>query len=233
MDDVSTVLPTAQPEPSPFSQAKRPASPWTEEKIAELTKLWREGRSAALIAQALGPDFTRMSVLGKLHRLGLSHLSKGGPASRYTRLRSTAETERKHPTVAPTPAIAARSPVDPEKRSVAGRIADSGIVMRMKAQAEPQAREAPPHCEIVDLPPEDRPDRIGILELRHSSCRWPLGEPSAPDFGYCGRTSIEGKPYCAEHHARAVARSTGRTITEEHKRAIGAAAKKRWNRARV
>ncbi len=44
---------------------------WTEERIAELKKLWAEGHSASQIATKLG-GITRNSVISKVHRLGLS-----------------------------------------------------------------------------------------------------------------------------------------------------------------
>ncbi len=48
---------------------------WTEERVAQLTKLWSEGLSASQIARALG-DVTRNAVIGKVHRLGLSGRTK-------------------------------------------------------------------------------------------------------------------------------------------------------------
>src|SRR5262245_9763993 len=46
-------------------------SPWREDLIERLKVLWSEGLSASQIADNLGSKFTRMSVLGKVHRLGL------------------------------------------------------------------------------------------------------------------------------------------------------------------
>jgi GcrA cell cycle regulator len=43
---------------------------WTDARIAQLMRLWREGVSAGGIAGALG-DVSRSAVLGKLHRLQL------------------------------------------------------------------------------------------------------------------------------------------------------------------
>jgi GcrA cell cycle regulator len=51
---------------------------WTDARIAQLTKLWTAGVSAAGIAEALG-DVSRSAVLGKLHRLKL--LRSRPPAS--------------------------------------------------------------------------------------------------------------------------------------------------------
>ena len=44
---------------------------WTEERIDLLTALWGEGLSASRCAKLLG-NITRNSVIGKIHRLGLS-----------------------------------------------------------------------------------------------------------------------------------------------------------------
>src|SRR5262245_63846351 len=47
-------------------------SPWTAERVEQLAALWAEGLSATQIAEAIkGAKFTRMSVLGKVHRLKL------------------------------------------------------------------------------------------------------------------------------------------------------------------
>jgi hypothetical protein len=44
---------------------------WTDERVATLTKMWKDGRSAAEIAKELG-GVTRNAVIGKANRLGLS-----------------------------------------------------------------------------------------------------------------------------------------------------------------
>lgn len=44
---------------------------WTDDKIEELKALWGKGLSASQIAGELGEGFTRNSVIGKAHRLGL------------------------------------------------------------------------------------------------------------------------------------------------------------------
>ncbi|MGB0719822.1 MAG: GcrA family cell cycle regulator [Bdellovibrionales bacterium] len=45
---------------------------WTDERVALLTKLWGEGKTAAEIAKELG-GVTRNAVIGKAHRLKLSN----------------------------------------------------------------------------------------------------------------------------------------------------------------
>ena len=54
---------------------------WTPERTKHLTALWKEGRTAAWIARALGPGVSRCAVLGKVYRLGLAR----GPEARRAR----------------------------------------------------------------------------------------------------------------------------------------------------
>lgn len=48
-----------------------------------------------------------------------------------------------------------------------------------------------------------------LLELRHGTCRWPIGRPGDEHFTYCGHAAIEGLPYCPGH-ARLAYRAGGR-----------------------
>lgn len=46
-------------------------SAWWPGRIDALRRLWLEGKTASEIALELGPGFSRNSVIGKAHRLGL------------------------------------------------------------------------------------------------------------------------------------------------------------------
>ena len=42
--------------------------------------------------------------------------------------------------------------------------------------------------------------RVTLMELRESMCRWPLGDPAAAEFRFCGAKSPAGSgPYCCQH----------------------------------
>jgi len=47
------------------------------------------------------------------------------------------------------------------------------------------------------IPDPSKP--IGIMELTAETSRWPIGDPSKDDFGFCGHQSIDGLPYCQSH----------------------------------
>lgn len=61
---------------------------WTEDRIAELKRLWAEGKSGSVIAAALGFE-SRNPVMGKISRLGLFRTSPnckpGAPLTRRAR----------------------------------------------------------------------------------------------------------------------------------------------------
>lgn len=52
---------------------------WTDEKIQQATDMKFIGMTGAAIARALGSDFTRNAVIGKLHRLGVATKEKLAP----------------------------------------------------------------------------------------------------------------------------------------------------------
>jgi GcrA cell cycle regulator len=63
-------------------------SPWTDELIERLKLLWAKGLSASQIAAELkGGKFTRMSVIGKVHRLKLPARKAREPGPPYLRKR--------------------------------------------------------------------------------------------------------------------------------------------------
>src|SRR5262245_55275087 len=54
-------------------------SPWTDDKVEELKRLWAEGYSAQQIARELRIGVTRMAVLGKVNRIGLERRKEPVP----------------------------------------------------------------------------------------------------------------------------------------------------------
>ena len=48
-----------------------------------------------------------------------------------------------------------------------------------------------------------------LMELSAEKCRWPISDPSAADFRFCGSRPVKGLPYCV-HHARMAYQPTNR-----------------------
>lgn len=146
---------------------------WTDERVELLKKLWSDGLSASEIAAELG-GISRNSVIGKVHRLGLSGRAKS-PSGALPRQRK------------------------PRVHGHAVRTARGGVRGNTALAAA--------HAYDTDLEPEQQTvenivpigQRCSILDLNDSKCRWPIGDPSLPDFFFCGGRTIEGLPYCGCH----------------------------------
>src|SRR6266566_2658618 len=50
-----------------------------------------------------------------------------------------------------------------------------------------------------------------LFELSQMKCRWPISNPGAEDFCFCGNEPVKGLPYCVGH-ARIAYRSVGRSV---------------------
>jgi GcrA cell cycle regulator len=151
---------------------------WTDERVELLKKLWSDGLSASQIAAELGDGVTRNAVIGKVHRLGLSGRGKAKAAS------------------APRPRKATRAPSAPSPISPATR---GNIVLAPIRPAVVEEQSVAVHVDEEVVVPLS--ERVTIMELRESMCRWPMGDPTKPDFRFCGVRSVAGLPYCG-HHAR-------------------------------
>ncbi len=151
---------------------------WTDERVEQLKKMWLDGLSASQIANELSHGITRNAVIGKVHRLGLSGRVKS-PAPAPTRMRPKTRPDED-----------ARSPSIPVSH---GNLA-------LAAETRPAPAPAPRSAnEDVVIPMSER---VTIMELRESMCRWPLGDPSSSEFRYCGgKMQVGLGPYCT-YHAR-------------------------------
>lgn len=158
-----------------------PGNTWSEARVELLKKLWAEGLSASQIAAEMG-GVTRNAVIGKVHRLGLSGRAKS-PSSNAPRARKT-------PTRAPSHPLG-----HGHGHSIRGNTA---LAPMLRLDVDPFAEEAPIPRDDVVVPMSER---VTIMELRESMCRWPLGDPTKEEFRFCGGRSAIGMPYCA-YHAR-------------------------------
>lgn len=151
---------------------------WTDERVELLKKLWSEGLSASQIAGRLG-SVSRNAVIGKVHRLGLS-----GRAT-------TSRMKTHRPRARIANANAAKRAVAKSRLAAIGNPAVRALY---NGDAEPYT---PPAEELV-IP---LAERKSIQTLQECSCRWPIGDPQALEFHFCGKNKVPGLPYC-EFHAR-------------------------------
>ncbi|MGA1834176.1 GcrA family cell cycle regulator [Rhizobium wenxiniae] len=166
------------------------AATWTDERIERLTKLWGEGFSASQIAAQLG-HVSRNAVIGKVHRLGL--------ASRKTT--TTAAAPRKH----------VPQSVHPARKSAPVRASRPIVQGNLAVLNEMEGAELAPTAKVMPIFP-----RVTLVELKPSSCKWPIGDPLSPEFRFCGAQTENGSPYCSYHaclayQPRAVSNASAKT----------------------
>jgi len=72
--------------------------------------------------------------------------------------------------------------------------------------ARPVAPSAPRRVEAAHQPVQPRPivydespGSATVLTLGAHMCKWPIGDPSADSFTFCGKVSENDGPYCVAH----------------------------------
>ena len=71
------------------------------------------------------------------------------------------------------------------------------------AHKTPTVRAHEPAAPVVEEDPVTLADgsHATVLTISDRMCRWPIGDPAATEFHFCGRSPKAGSPYC-EAHAR-------------------------------
>ncbi|WP_237154292.1 GcrA family cell cycle regulator [Oryzibacter oryziterrae] len=184
---------------------------WTDERVERLKTLWSEGLSASQIAAELGA-VTRNAVIGKVHRLGLSGRAKPQvQPSRPTAAPATGQRVK----AAPARAAVQSQPSGRVTQATARPVSIGATALKADSMAE----EALLPARVTEIEPPTF-ERVTILNLTESTCKWPVGDPGKPDFFFCGRKSDVGIPYCAFHARIAYQPSTERR-RERDRRAAG------------
>lgn len=172
---------------------------WTAKTVDCLRQLWVEGYSASEISRILSNEHgvvaSRNAVISKVHRIGLP----GRPAR--------AAVINARPARAPKPRKPAEGNLD---RSLTQRIHKLARTPDrwLKVRVREVDKYLPVGEQLVELPPDQSPHAVTFAQLTDDHCRWPLGDPSQPDFMFCGATrhieirkdgTHHEKPYCARH----------------------------------
>ncbi len=142
--------------------------------------MWIDGLSASQIAKQLG-SVTRNAVIGKVHRLGLAG-------------RATPSRPAKRPTRPARPAVVAEAPPI-KKVEVKEPVVKPVLEEPVKIHTE---------AAFANLRDESRAKSgklLSVLELGTCMCKWPIGDPTDAEFGFCGAKTHGNWPYCAEHGA--------------------------------
>jgi GcrA cell cycle regulator len=178
---------------------------WTDEAVQALKRLAHEGRSASVIAQALGAP-SRNAVIGKANRIGI----KLGGGRAFAPGGTPAEAYQMKSASGPCPRPAPR-----KQRSAPAPSRD----LRVKPGEEAASLA---EAEVGEM------RRVRFEEIRALACRWPLGDPMSKDFAYCGLEAANGRPYCAGHSRLAYQPPKARTGKAPHERRWSAAFANPW-----
>lgn len=104
-----------------------------------------------------------------------------------------------------------RDPVLPpvkQRQPKPSRIASQGFHGYRPGRQLPAAREESAVTAIEAAPAESF--RCTITDLTDKTCRWPIGNPGAPEFRFCGAPGADlpaDRPYCPCHQRMAWARA--------------------------
>ena len=146
---------------------------WSPEQMSDLSRMWREGLTAAEIGRRLG--VSKSAVVGKVHRLRLD--PRPSPIKRITHRSSL----KPHPWAAATSQVKRPTPSNGASAPDLGRDPLNPRATVRRAQREDYAGRG----------------------LGKATCAWPIGDPRKAEFRSCDRRAVRGKPYCADHCATA------------------------------
>jgi len=155
---------------------------WNSERVELLKSCFDAGLSCSQIARKIG--VTRNAVIGKLSRLGLSRPKD--TVIRQWRERRAQRSER-------------------AKTFRIWRVPRSDSLARCEM---PEGALGEP-MQCAEVIPIHNGRGCTLLELNPENCRWPINNPGAADFCFCGNAPVKGLPYCPGH-ARMAYRPAGR-----------------------
>jgi len=174
---------------------------WTDDRVALLRDLWGQGKTATQIAQALG-GVSRNAVIGKAHRLELpgraSPIQRGGGAKARPANDPGASAQAQSAQAQSAQAQSAQA--QNAQAQEAGKPKAVTADRPARDAKQPPTYVSPAAAEAAGPPPGRR---VPLADLGHRDCCFPLGDPSKPDFGFCGARAEPGLPYCAAHAAMA------------------------------
>jgi GcrA cell cycle regulator len=138
----------------------------------------------------MGWSEERVALLRKLWAEGLSASQIAKQLGGVTRNAVIGKVHRLGLAGRATPSRPAKRPVRTARPRVIG---PSAPRLRMPSSE--------PRPIIPDLEPVRLEDgrAATVLTLNESMCKYPIGDPTDPDFAFCGRGAAGNAPYCQDH----------------------------------
>jgi GcrA cell cycle regulator len=135
-------------------------------------------------------------VIGKVHRLGLSHRGGGEGAERPDEAAEPAMAAETVVVEAPAPEP---EPLRPAAEAPAAPALRKLVPAGQPLPPQPAANEISPEVLANVREVEKRARKLTLMELTERTCKWPIGDPATDDFWFCGLPTLPGKPYCEAH----------------------------------
>jgi GcrA cell cycle regulator len=154
-------------------QGQPATSPWTDERVEQLKKLFASGISFAAIAAEIGSDISRNAIIGKIHRLKLTRTNAIGRDYKAKVVKRAAKP---------------KLPRQQKPRKPTNRYATRWGAYSI----ETKAGEVPP-TPVADLVPL----KIALSDIGVFQCRWIVEEQPAL---FCGHPALVGS-WCPTHRA--------------------------------
>ncbi len=159
-------------------------TPWTDELRERVKELWTT-HSSTQIADKLreeGHAFTRNSIVGLVHRMGLGAENKSEEHKNANRRGGIKVPRIRVP----------RQPKEPREHKPRNRFVRSNgnsnhlrLIVSRESAAVIKIR-----CDGVS------PRRLSLTELEPNDCRFPYGDGP---FTFCGHPKMEGQSWCESH----------------------------------
>ena len=195
---------------------------WTDQMIEDLKRMWKEGLTTGEIGKRLG--VTKNSIVGKVHRLGLS----GRPSPIKKKTDSSPSSSAAKPTAAPK--ISPKSDSAPKSKFQHEAPAEKNISQTAAVATKSEAPKEEKNISDTETAPafinkhqEIRYDfrsevshplskggYTSLISLDNHTCRWPIGDPKDEGFHFCGKKVRLGQTYCEEHAAIAYVKPTSK-----------------------
>lgn len=104
----------------------------------------------------------------------------------------------------------------------AHRLKLSNRVSPIQQNKKPAPAPKPAEKKVSKLPAaqDNNREKLDLIDLKASQCRWPYGDPKEDSFGFCGGHALSGLPYCSDHAQLAYQAATRNRILQAQKQQL-------------
>lgn len=181
---------------------------WTDKMVEDLKKMWKDGMTTGEIGKKLG--VSKNSIVGKVHRLGLSgrpspikkksETTEDSAPIRTVEKKQTARPAEKKPLAEKK--TTAEPPKEPAQKPTVSAPKEEDESPEKKFQAPSEEQLANEFTFKADLKKSGASKgKTMLVDLDNHTCRWPIGDPKDENFHFCGKKVKIGQTYCEEHAA--------------------------------